>query len=159
MTENTPQDPWATPPAGSTPQPPTPQQPGVPPTPQQPGVPPVPPPPAVPGGGGYYGNPPGYAAPPSYGAPMGGPPPNNLVWAILATILCCVPLGIVSIVYSAQVNSKWAVGDVAGAYASAKKAKSWAIWAAVLGVVGSILSLIFFVVVAANVDPATTYNT
>ena len=74
----------------------------------------------MPGGGGYYGNPPGYAAPPSYGAPMGGPPPNNLVWAILATILCCVPLGIVSIVYSAQVNSKWAVGDVAGAQAAVR---------------------------------------
>jgi hypothetical protein len=27
--------------------------------------------------------------------------PNHLVWAILATLFCCLPLGIVSIVYAA----------------------------------------------------------
>ena len=39
--------------------------------------------------------------------PVAGPPPyvpNHLVWAILVTIFCCLPFGIVSIVYAAQVN-------------------------------------------------------
>ena len=27
-------------------------------------------------------------------------PDNNLVWAILCTLLCCLPFGIVSIVYA-----------------------------------------------------------
>jgi uncharacterized membrane protein YvbJ len=51
--------------------------------------------------------------------------PNYLVHAILATIFCCLPFGIVSIVYAAQVNSKIAVGDYAGAVDASNKAKTW----------------------------------
>jgi ABC-type Fe3+ transport system permease subunit len=54
------------------------------------------------------------------------PPPNYLVWAILTTILCCLPFGIVSIIYAAQVNSKWQMGDYEGAKQSSKNAKIWA---------------------------------
>jgi predicted secreted protein len=61
------------------------------------------------------------------------------VWAILSTIFCCLPLGIASIVFAAQVNSKWAAGDVAGAQESSNKAKQWAIWSAVAGVVVGII--------------------
>jgi hypothetical protein len=36
---------------------------------------------------------------PRYGQAASGPPPdNNLVWAILSTVFCCLPLGIVAIV-------------------------------------------------------------
>lgn len=63
------------------------------------------------------------------------PPSSNLVWGILTTLFCCLPLGIVSIVFAAQVNGKWAAGDQAGARDSASKAKKFAVWAAVLGVV------------------------
>ena len=71
--------------------------------------------------------------PPAYGAAgaQGAPPPNYLVWAILSTVLCFLPLGIASIVFSTQVNSKWATGDAAGAQAASAKAKKFAIWAAV----------------------------
>ena len=51
--------------------------------------------------------------------------PNYLVHAILATIFCCLPFGIVSIVYAAQVNSKLLAGDYAGAVDSSNKAKTW----------------------------------
>ena len=44
------------------------------------------------------------------------------------TIFCCLPLGIVSIVYAAQVNGKIASGDVEGAMRSSEQAKLWA-WA------------------------------
>jgi hypothetical protein len=54
------------------------------------------------------------------------PPPNYLAWAIITTILCCLPFGIVSIIYAAQVNSKWAAGEVTGALQSSKNAKTWA---------------------------------
>ena len=57
------------------------------------------------------------------------PPPNYLVWGILTTVLCCLPFGIVSIVYAAQVNSKWAGGDYEGARQASKNAKIWA-WVA-----------------------------
>ena len=98
-----------------------------------------------------YGSPqygaPQYGSP--YGQPAGSPPPNYLVWAILATIFCCLPLGIASIVFAAQVNGKYAAGDVAGAQESSRKAKQFAIWSAVVGVVLGALYAI--AVVAAGV--------
>jgi hypothetical protein len=54
------------------------------------------------------------------------PPPNYLVWAILTTIFCCLPFGIVSIVFAAQVNTKWIAQDFEGAANASKNAKIWA---------------------------------
>lgn len=54
------------------------------------------------------------------------PPPNYLVFAILTTIFCCQILGIVSIVFAAQVNSRWNSGDIQGALDASKNAKMWA---------------------------------
>jgi hypothetical protein len=51
--------------------------------------------------------------------------PNYLVQAILCTLCCCLPLGIVAIVYAAQVNGKLQAGDFAGAQAASKNAKLW----------------------------------
>lgn len=51
--------------------------------------------------------------------------PNYLVQAILVTIFCCLPFGIVAIVFAAQVNGKLAAGDYAGASETSKKAKLW----------------------------------
>jgi len=113
-------------------------------------------------GGGqppYGGGQPPYL-PPSPGGAGGyyGPPPaNNLVFAILATIFCCLPLGIVSIVFASQVNSKWAVGDTQGAYDSAAKAKRFAIWSVVLGVVGGVLYGILIAAGVLSTDFSTTY--
>ena len=54
------------------------------------------------------------------------PPPNYLVFAILTTIFCCQILGIVSIVFAAQVNSRWNSGDIQGALDASRNAKMWA---------------------------------
>ena len=59
---------------------------------------------------------------------------NYMIPAILSTIFCCVPLGVVSIVFAAQVNSKVASGDMAGALESSKKAKMFMFIAVGLGV-------------------------
>ncbi len=71
------------------------------------------------------------APPPYYGSPTHID--NNLVWAILATICCCVPTGIVAIVYAAQVNGKLAEGDDATAQRYANSARLWVIISAFLG--------------------------
>lgn len=76
--------------------------------------------------------------------PQGEYVPNNLVWAILSTLLCCLPLGIVSIVYAAQVDGKRAAGDIAGARESSQKAKTWAIWAVVSGPILLTIWFLFF---------------
>jgi hypothetical protein len=92
-----------------------------------------------------YGQAPSYGG--GYGPPVGPPPPNYLVWAILSTIFCCLPLGIVSIVFAAQVNSKWSTGDVAGAHDSSEKAKKFAIWSALVSVVLVVLYILLIVVI------------
>ncbi len=88
--------------------------------------------------------------PGGYGVgPPPGPKPNNyLGWAIAATLLCCLPSGVVSIVYAAQVDGKWSRGDWAGAMQSAKNARTWAIVSAVLGIVATIIYV--FAVLAAS---------
>ncbi len=111
--------------------------------------------PVVPGDHGYPAQPPaalppaGYPVPQppmGYGPPPGALPPDNyLVWAILSTIMCCLPLGIASIVFSAQVNDKWARGDVAGAMESARKAKQFATWSAVAYFVVAAVVIILYV--------------
>ena len=65
---------------------------------------------------------------PDYGTQSAYPPqvPNYLVQAILVTLFCCVPFGIVSIVYAAQVNGKVALGDIEGARRTSRSAKNWA---------------------------------
>lgn len=72
------------------------------------------------------------------------PPPDYLIWAILVTVLCCQVLGIVALVYSAQVKKKWASGDLIGAQEASRMARIWTLLAAVIGV---ILLVICFVVV------------
>ena len=82
--------------------------------------------------------------------PASGPPthvPNHLVWAILVTIFCCLPFGIVSIVYAAQVNGKLAVGDIDGARLASNNAKTWAWVAFGVGIASSaagVLSWLLF---------------
>lgn len=73
--------------------------------------------------------------------------PNYLVFAILTTLFCCLPAGVVSIVYAAQVNGKVAAGDIAGAMAASKNAKLWAMISAGVGAAVIVLYLIFVVVI------------
>jgi Interferon-induced transmembrane protein len=106
----------------------------------------------APQGGGYGAPPPMPYGQPGYGAPAGPPPPNYLVWAILSTLFCCLPLGIASIVFAAQVNGKYAAGDFAGAQESSDKAKKFAMWSAIAGVIIAVLYLIGIVALGVGSD-------
>jgi hypothetical protein len=60
------------------------------------------------------------------GGQMPPPRPKNwLVESILVTIFCCLPFGIVGIVNSSAVNSKYDAGDYAGALYSSQQAGKW----------------------------------
>jgi len=84
-------------------------------------------PPRPPGGG-------------SYGAPPAGEPiPNYLVQSIIVTLCCCLPLGVVAIIFAAQVNSKLAAGDLAGARDASAKAKMFCWIAFGIGIVACVI--------------------
>ena len=76
--------------------------------------------------------------------------PNYLVPAILTTVFCCLPFGIVSIVYAAQVNGKVAAGDRAGALELSRKARTWTWVSFGTGLVLILGYLIFSVILAAS---------
>ena len=60
--------------------------------------------------------------------------PNYLIPAIISA-LCCFPLGIISIIFAAQVNSKVTAGNIAGALDASKKAKMFSYIFIGLGIV------------------------
>lgn len=66
-------------------------------------------------------------------------PPSNLVWAIVSTILCCLPTGIVAIVYACKVDNLYLMGNYQGAVEASNKARNWAIG-------GLIASVVFYFV-------------
>ncbi|BAU07889.1 CD225/dispanin family protein [Fischerella sp. NIES-3754] len=74
--------------------------------------------------------------------------PTYLPQAILTTLFCCLPFGIVAIVYAAQVNSKLAAGDYEGAMQASKSAKTWCWVSFGSGLAFGILYILFVIVVA-----------
>ena len=66
---------------------------------------------------------------------------NHLTGAILTTLCCCLPFGIVSIVYAAKVNGLVAAGDLAGARKAADQAKTWINWGVGIGVVVQLINV------------------
>lgn len=96
-----------------------------------------------------YGQP--YQQPYMQQAPMGNMPPmpdSYLVWAILSTICCCLPLGVVSIVYSSKVSGLYASGQYNEAVKASQSAKKWAIWSAVSSL---IIGVLYFILVMLGV--------
>src|SRR5262249_46113366 len=85
-------------------------------------------------------------ASPSPSTPQGQPGvqpvanvPNYLVPAILVTVLCCLPFGIVAIVYASQVNDRLRAGDIVGAQAASKNAKIWCLIGGILPLAGGLI--------------------
>jgi hypothetical protein len=76
------------------------------------------------------------------------PPPinNYLIPSIAVTLCCCLPAGIVGLVYAAQVNTKIAAGDIEGAKLSAKNAKMWTWIGFAVGAAASVAWFLFGVI-------------
>lgn len=79
-------------------------------------------------------------------------PDSCLVWAILTTVLCCLPFGIVAIVYAARVDTLWFSGYQNEALQAAKTAKTWVI----VGIVSSLIvwALYFILIFALGLSAA-----
>lgn len=82
--------------------------------------------------------------------PMLTPPKNWLVESILVTLFCCLPFGVVGIVYASQVSSKFNSGDQAGALEASKNAAKWTKIGFFVGLAVLLLYIILIVVVGVN---------
>ena len=69
---------------------------------------------------------------------------NKMIKAVLVTLFCCLPFGIVAIVKASEVNGKLAAGDIEGAQFSAAEADKWANYGVIFGLIGAFLYLLYF---------------
>lgn len=82
------------------------------------------------------------------GQGMPQPKPNNyLILAIFTTLCCCLPLGIVGIVYASKVNSLYTMGQFDAATEASNNAKKWSLIGIGCGVA---VSLIYFILIIAG---------
>lgn len=94
-----------------------------------------------------------WTPPPSSGAPASVP--NYLVPAIIS-LFCCLPLGVVAVIFAAQVNGKVTAGDTAGALDSSKKAKMFSYIAIGLGLAGIICYVLIWVILGVGMVAGTS---
>lgn len=77
-------------------------------------------------------------------------PPSYLALAIISTVLCCLPAGIVSIVYATKVNDAYLNENYQAALNASKNAKTWGIVSVVVQLaIGIIIFAIYGVVILA----------
>lgn len=97
--------------------------------------------------------PPVYRAPEPPAPPMGNSPLHNteavrpaepmpptwMLWSIIMTVCCSFIPGLVAIVFSSQVSTRYAAGDLEGARRASRMAEGWIIASFVLGVLSATL--------------------
>lgn len=74
---------------------------------------------------------PPYYPPPQYNAGVPLTPasiPNYMTQAVLVTLFCCLPLGIVGIFRSSEVNKRLAANDIPGALAASQSTRTILWW-------------------------------
>lgn len=84
-----------------------------------------------------------WTPPPSSGAPTTSVP-NYLVPSIIS-LFCCLPLGIVAVIFAARVNGQVQAGDTAGALESSRKAKMFSYIGLILGAIWIIIWIVMTV--------------
>ena len=86
--------------------------------------------------------------------------PNYLAEAILVTLFCCWPFGIVSLVYSAIVNARLEIGDIPGAMQASNQARTWyrvSLWV-FLGLIAVIFVGAFLMAIAVSETAHSSYR-
>ncbi|XP_072018027.1 proline rich transmembrane protein 1B-like [Amphiura filiformis] len=80
------------------------------------------------------------------------PPKDYLVIAILVTIFCCLPLGIVGIVKTSSSRTMYAMGNYEEAERSSSSARTWIKAGLICGIIVWVVQIIFIVVKIMNMN-------
>lgn len=83
----------------------------------------------------------------NYQSIPGSTPKSWFIEAILVTIFCCQPFGIVAIVYAALVESAISAGNLAEAQRVSKLAGKWTRIGFICGLVFGILFILFYAII------------
>lgn len=79
--------------------------------------------------------------------------PTTYLWqSIVVTLLCCLPFGIVGIVYASKVSDLYAFGRYAEALNASNKAKTWTIVSLCVGGGFGLLYILLLIVGALAAD-------
>jgi len=76
-------------------------------------------------------------------------PGGLMIRAVLVTFFCCLPTGVVAIVYAARVQSCNGRGDLEGAHRAAVVARRWIVTSVLLGLASLLLSMLSAVIQSA----------
>ncbi len=71
---------------------------------------------------------------------------SGMTGAILVTLFCCLPLGIVAIVKASSVSSLLLANRIDEAKEAASSAKKWTLLALILGLIANIFLFLFYVI-------------
>lgn len=88
----------------------------------------------------FRANPPRKEFHKEYKEPM---PSTWLIWSILVTVFCCFIPGIIAVIFSSQVSTKYYAGDIEGSKRASRAAEIWIIVSFVLGVLAATLYIPF----------------
>lgn len=77
-------------------------------------------------------------------------PSNYLFLSIIVTIFCCIPFGIVSLIYSSKVDSLYSVGSYKEAKKASDKALMWSLLG--IGIIVFVYFLYFLLVVLCGIS-------
>lgn len=72
-------------------------------------------------------------------------PDNYQVWAVLSTFFCCMPIGIMALMKSNQVDSLWSMGSYDEAIKVSEDVKKYLLIALVCGAVSIVAGLLLFI--------------
>ena len=71
-------------------------------------------------------------------------PNNYMLFAILTTLFCFIPTGIVALIYASRVDSLWFGQNYGEAYEASRKAKNWCVITACIGALFIIVGIIMW---------------
>ena len=79
-------------------------------------------------------------------------PKNHLVMAVLVTVFCCLPFGVVALIYSSKVDDLWYRGLYEEAWENSSKAERWITISFFTPIIATVLYILFFVVLGVGMS-------